>query len=104
MSEPESRLDLERTLAILRAREAARSESRIAGQVVELRRDDGLVVVVGVDVRAPDQAGGKASRHAPVPLEEPAHVVAEVPVPLGPALADKAAHLVQPGRVPRLGD
>ena len=41
---------------------------------------------------------------ASVAAEEAADIIAESPVPLLPTVADEAAHLVQPGRVPGLGD
>jgi hypothetical protein len=42
--------------------------------------------------------------HARLAAHEAAHVVAELAVPFLPAVADEAADLVQPGRVPGLGD
>mgnify|MGYP003694180711 CR=1 FL=1 len=64
----------------------------------------GLALLVAVERRAADQAVGKPLDRAFLAAEEAADVVAEASVPLLPAVADEAAHLVEAGRIPRLGD
>ena len=65
----------------------------------------GRAVGAPVEVGAAGEPRREQPRHPRVALHEAAHLVAEPPVPLGPAApAREAAHLVEPGRVPRLGD
>src|SRR5882724_4351524 len=59
---------------------------------------------VAVDLGAAEQAVGEASGRALLPPEEAACVVTEPSIPLLPAIAPEAAHLVEPRRIPRLGD
>src|SRR6516162_7064327 len=57
---------------------------------------------VTVDIWTADEALGERSHRAPVPLHEPAHIVAVWPVPLPPAGTDKAPYLIETGRIPCL--
>src|SRR4029077_10345808 len=63
-----------------------------------------LALLVGIERRAADQAIGKALERALLAAEKAARVIAKPPVPLPPAISHEAPHLVQAGRVPRLGD
>ena len=77
-------------------------EAVVAGDEV----DAGLriAVLVAVDVRAAEEPLGEVPDLARLGPHERAHVVAEPPVPLHPAVAHEAADLVEPAGVPRLGD
>ena len=71
----------------------------------EVHRVPRRPVLAVVEVGAAGEPRGEEPRHAGVALDEPAHVVPEVAVPLGPAApAREAAHLVEAGGVPGLGD
>ena len=82
--------------------EVVEREAVVAGDEVDA--GPGLAVLVAVDVRAAEEALADRADQAPVALDEGADVVAEPAVPLGPAIADEAADLVQAAGVPRLGD
>ena len=58
----------------------------------------------GVYVWTADQPSGKIDDRAVVAFEKAPYVVAIAPVPLGPAMADKGAHLVQSGCIPGFCD
>src|ERR1700739_469948 len=60
--------------------------------------------LVSIDFMAAKQSVGKMLYRALIAAQEAAHVIAEAPVPLSPAIADKTAHLVETSGVPRLGD
>ena len=88
-------------LAVVRHQVLER-EAVVAGDEVDaLRR---LARARAVQVGAAEQAVGQPRDGAVVAAHEGTHVVAEVAVPLLPAVADEVADLVQAGGVPRLGD
>ena len=83
--------------------EVGEGEAVVAGEEVD--GVPGRAAGAAVEVGAAGEPRGQELRHAGVALHEAAHLVAEAAVPLGPpAPAREAAHLVEPGRVPRLGD
>ena len=83
--------------------EVGEGEAVVGGQEVD--RVPGRAVLPPVEVGAAGEPCREQPRHPRIALHEAAHLVAEPPVPLGPAApAREAAHLVEPGRVPRLGD
>src|SRR5262245_41137930 len=64
----------------------------------------GLALLVTVTLRAAQQAIGNALRETLLTAKEAADVIAKASVPFLPAVSNKAAHLIQPGGVPRFGD
>src|SRR4030095_2837948 len=70
----------------------------------EVDARSGLPLLVGVEGRAAHQPVGEPLDGAFLAAEEAPNVVAEPAVPLLPAVSDESAHLVEAGRVPRLGD
>src|SRR5262252_6766803 len=64
----------------------------------------GLAFLVPVYLGAAKQAVGKTSHRPLVATEKAADIVAEPTVPLLPTVPNKAAHLIQTGRIPRLGN
>ena len=82
--------------------EIVEREAVVAGHEVDALL--GLALLVAVDLGAADHPVGHAPQRARLAAEEIADVVAEPAVPFLPGVADEAADLVQPGRVPRLGD
>ena len=63
-----------------------------------------LAVGLGVQIGAGHEPLHNGSRHARIPFDKAAQVIPKFAVPLRPAVADKRADLVKPGRIPRLGD
>src|SRR4051812_20081883 len=63
-----------------------------------------LAILVSIDLRAANEAVGKAAQRAFFRAEERSDIVAETPVPFLPAIADKTADLIKPGGIPRLGN
>ena len=57
-----------------------------------------------IDVGAAGEPCGDDPSHPRVPLDESPDVVSIAAVPLGPAVAREVSHLIQAGRIPRLGD
>ena len=64
----------------------------------------GLALLVTVNVGAAEDACGNAGYRAVVAFEETPDVVAEPAIPLLPAVADEASHLIQSGGIPCLGN
>src|SRR5580704_709914 len=60
----------------------------------------GLTFFVSVDLWTAEQSVGKIGYRSLVPTKKAADIIAEPSVPLPPAVADEAAHLVQTGRIP----
>ena len=59
---------------------------------------------VGIEVWTSQQPR-RQSRHQPVvAAQEPPHVVTKLAIPFAPGVTHETAHLIQPARVPRLGD
>ena len=73
-------------------------EAVVAGDEVDaLLR---LALLLPVDVGTGQDAGGESGDGPGVALQEAAHVVPELAVPLLPAVADEAPDLIQTGRRP----
>src|SRR5207244_929993 len=64
----------------------------------------GFAPLVAIDFGAADQPVGDAAERATFAADEVADIVAEPAVPLLPGVADEASDLIEPGRVPRLGE
>src|SRR5262249_9246527 len=60
----------------------------------------GLTFFVTVDLWTAEQSVGKIGYRSVVSTKKTADIIAEPPVPLPPAVADEAAHLVQTSRIP----
>ena len=73
-------------------------------QVTKLMLHSGPLPDRAVEVGAAADAAGEAADHPRVAPPEPAHVVAEAAVPLGPAALGERADLIGAGGVPGLGD
>ncbi len=88
-------------LAVVRD-EVVEREPIVAGHEVDaLLR---FALLVSIHLRASDHAVGKARQRTLFTAEEAAGIVAEPPVPFFPTVPDEAAHLVEPGRIPRFGN
>ena len=64
----------------------------------------GLALLVAVDVGTGQKTRDEAGNNPVVTLEETAHVVAELSIPLFPAVTYETADLVQSSHVPCFGD
>src|SRR5437667_6677171 len=64
----------------------------------------GLALLVLIDVRTPGQPKSYGTGRSVNAFEKSSNVVAKFSVPFLPAIADKAADLIQAGGVPGLGD
>ena len=64
----------------------------------------GLALFMAVEIGAPEQPGRDRRTEPWSPFRNRAHVVAEPAVPLLPAVADEAPHLIETGGIPGLGD
>jgi hypothetical protein len=63
-----------------------------------------LALLMRINLRAAQQPVGDVLDRARVAAKETAEIVAKPPVPFFPTVPGKAAHLVKPRCVPRLGD
>src|SRR4029077_3306265 len=61
----------------------------------------GLALLMSIDFGAANQAIDKTRNRAVFAAKEAAGIVAEPPVPFFPTIPDKAANLIEPGRIPR---
>jgi hypothetical protein len=63
-----------------------------------------LALLMPVDLRTAEQPVRDLRHRARIPSKEAADIVPEPPVPFPPVIPAEASHLVQTGRIPRLGD
>src|SRR6185295_2029004 len=64
----------------------------------------GFAFLMTVNLGAAKQPVSKGCHRTVVATEKTSKIVAELPIPLPPAVPDEATYLVETGRVPRLGD